>query len=132
MRSLRPVFMLVVAALSLLAVVLLVRSYQSAPHEEKEIRARYQQMRVALSQGDTDAARVLFAPDFRGSAHLDFDRLDLFAKPLGPRSTISFSESHARVCPVRLFHYRIIPGGHTIEMVKVDGTWFFTGDVNID
>jgi len=132
MRSRRPVFVLAVAALVLFAVVLLVRSYQSARQEEKEIRARYQQMRVALSLGDTNAARVLFAPDSRGGAHRNFDMLDRFAKPLGPGSAIRFSGSQARVCPERLFHYHIIPGGHTIEMVKVDGTWFFTGDVNID
>ena len=122
--------MLTVAALLLLAAALLVRSYQSARQQEKQIRERYQQMRVALSAGDTNVARALFAPDFRGGAN--FDMLDRFAKPLGARSTIRFSGSQAVVCPERLFHYRVIPGGHTIEMVKVDGAWFFTGNVNID
>ena len=132
MRSRRPVFTLAVGALLLLAATLLVRSYQSGRQEEKRIRARYQQMRVALSSGDTNVARSLFAPHFRGGAHRSFVMLDRFAKPLGRQSAIRFSRSQAPVCPERLFHDRIIPGGHTIEMVRVDGQWFFTGKVQID
>lgn len=124
--------MLAVAALLLFAAALLVRSYRAARQEEKQIRALYQQMRVALSSGDTKLARALFAPDFRGGAHRSFDMLDRFAKPLGAQAAIRFSRTQALVCPERLFHYLIIPGGHRIEMVKVDGAWFFTGEVHID
>lgn len=119
MHSLRPVFVFAIAALLLLAV--LIPFYQSAHEERNQIRARYQQMRVALSSGDTNLARSLFAPDLRGGAHRSFDMLDRFAKPLSPRSAIRVSGSHAVVCPERLFHYRFIPGGHTVEMVKEDG-----------
>ncbi len=38
----------------------------------------------------------------------------------------------ARVCPEHIYHYGILPGGHTIDMVNVDGLWFFTGTVHID
>lgn len=132
MRSPRPLYMLAIAALLPLAAALIVSSYQSARQEEKQIRARYHQMRVALSSEDTNVARAFFAPDFRGTAHRNFDMLNRFAQPLGLRSLIRFTGYRALICPERLFHYRIIPGGHTIEMIKVDGAWFFTGEVNID
>src|SRR3970282_584728 len=37
--------------------------------EEMQIRTRYQQMRLALSLGDTNAARLFFAPELRERAH---------------------------------------------------------------
>jgi hypothetical protein len=51
---------------------------------------------------------------------------------LGPRSSVRFSSSVAQAYPEGIFHYRILPGGHSPEMVKVDGEWFFTGKVHID
>jgi hypothetical protein len=89
-------------------------------------------MRHALSLGDTNAARALFTPDRRGAAHHSFDMLGRFAKPLGERSSLSFSGSRATVCPERVFHFGVIPGGNTVEMVRVDGEWFFTGGIHID
>lgn len=132
MRSTRSILITVVVALVILAGGWLTYSYQSCRREETQIRARYQQMRLALSSGDTNTSRSLFAPDFRGGAHRTFDMLDRFAKPLGPQSSVRFSTSRAQVCPERIFHYRVLPGGHTIEMVKVDGEWFFTGEIHID
>jgi hypothetical protein len=99
-----------------------------ASQREANVRERYEQMRDALSIGDTYAARALFAPDRRDAAHRWFDMLHRFAKPLGERSVLSFSGSRATVCPERVFH----DGGNTIEMVRVDGEWFFTGGIHID
>ncbi len=130
MRSFRPVFVLGIAALLLLAV--LIPNYQAARGERNRIEVRYQQMRMALSSGNTNLAQSLFAPDLRGGAYRNFDMLDRFARPLSRRSGIRVSGPHAVVCPERLFHYGFIPGGHTVEMVKVDGEWFFTGSVHID
>jgi len=42
------------------------------------------------------------------------------------------SGSKALVVPDRVFHWRIIPDGNSIEMIKIDGQWFFTGKVHID
>jgi hypothetical protein len=115
-----------------LAITLFVYAFRSTRQEEAKIRARYQQMRTALSSGDTNGVRALFAPDFRGEANRQFDRLLNFAKPLGGLSAVRFSRSRASVCPERISHFGIVPGGHTIEMVKIDGDWFFTGKVSID
>jgi hypothetical protein len=119
-----------------LAMVILVAafvySYRSGRREEAQIRTRYQQLRIALSSGDTNAARALFAPEFRGRAHHSLGRLVTFAKPLGRQSSVRFSTAKARVCPERIYHYGLPLGGHTIDMIKVDGQWFFTGKVHID
>ena len=63
MRSFRPVFVFAIAALLLLAV--LIPFYQPMHEDRNQIRARYQQMRMALSSGNTNLARSLFAPQFR-------------------------------------------------------------------
>jgi len=123
---------IVALALAILTASRFVCSYQSGRREEARIRIRYEQMRLALASADTNTARALFAPDFRGGAHRRFGMLETFAKPLGPQSSVRFSTSRARVCPERLWHYRVPPGGHTIEMVKVDGQWLFTGSIHID
>jgi hypothetical protein len=132
MRTPRSILITMLVALAILAGAWFTYSYRSSRQEEMQIRARYQQIRLALSAGDTNVARSLFAPDIRADAHRNFDRLSQFAKQLGPQSSVRFSSSKAQVCPERIFHYRILPGGHTIEMVKVDGEWFFTGKVHID
>ncbi len=111
---------------------LMIYSFRSGRREETQIRTRYEQMRLALSTGDTNAARALFAPEFRGGDHHSLDRLVTFAKPLGRQSSVRFSTARAQVCPERIYHYYLLPGGHTIDMVKVDGRWFFTGNVHID
>src|SRR5687768_2012093 len=131
MRRPRSIFLAVVVALAVFAGAWFTHSCRSSSSEETRIRALYEQMRLALSAGDTNVARSLFAPEFRGSAR-NFEVLGRFAKQLGPNSSIRFSRSRAQVCPERIFHYHILPGGHTIEMVKIDGEWFFTGDIHID
>jgi hypothetical protein len=131
MRSTRAI-LIVALALVILAAAWLVYSYRKGSREEAQIRIRYQQMRLALASADTNTARVLFAPELRGGAHGYFGRLETFAKPLGPQSSVRFSASKAQICPERIYHYRVLPGGHTIEMVKVDGQWFFTGKVHVD
>jgi len=88
-------------------------------------------MRIALSARDTNAVLALVAPQMRTSFD-DFSRLDGFAQPLGPRSSIRILGGEATVWPVRTSHYVVLPGGHTVEMVKVDGDWFFTGKVHVD
>jgi hypothetical protein len=90
-------------------------------------------MRVALSSGDTNTARALLPPDFRGDPQSPLSMISTFARPLGWKSSIRISGSSARVCPELYFLVpRWPPEGHTIPMVKVDGEWYFTGAVHID
>ena len=97
-----------------------------------EILSRYEELRTALVSANTNAARELFAPELRGGAHRSLALLQTFSKPLGPKSSVARSGSRAQICPERLYHFGVVPGGHTIEMVQVEGDWFFTGAVNID
>jgi len=90
-------------------------------------------MTAALSAGDTNAVLSLIAPLYRSG----FDggllsRLQGFAKPLGPQSSILVLGHQATVWPFQIWHYLMIPGGHTVEMIKIDDTWFFTGKVHVD
>ncbi len=100
--------------------------------DRARVRARYDQMCKALSAGDTNAMALLFAPAYRARANDHFGRLTTFARPLGPRSGISITGARAEICPVRL-HPMIPVGnwGHTIEMIQVEGEWFFTGKISI-
>ena len=115
---------LVIAALGL---------FWSSSRQRAQIRVRYQQMTVALSAGDTNAVLALVAPACRsGFDDLRLSRLEGFAKPLGPQSSILVVGHEATVWPVCTSHYLVWPGGHTVEMVKVNGEWFFTGKVHLD
>jgi len=116
-----------------LALVAVLFAHRSNQREEAQIHARYQQMRTALSSSDTNAVLALIAPNYRRNFHShSFPYLDRFVQPLGTRSSIAISGNKADVCPDRIHHYLIIPGGNTVEMIKLNGDWFFTGDVHID
>ena len=110
-----------------------IHSFRSNRREEGQIHARYQQMRMALSSNDTNTAIALIAPDYRSrfGPH-EFNLLSGFAQPLGARSSITLFGSSARVCPIRTSHFLVVPGGHTVGMIKVNEEWFFTGEVHID
>jgi hypothetical protein len=93
------------------------------------VRARYEAMEAALRIGDTNAARLLFAPAHRARAQDNFGRLTTFARPLGLKSAISIDGTRATVCPERIFPIGMF--GHTVEMIKVDGEWYFTGKISV-
>jgi len=97
---------------------------------ELKIRSRYQQMRSAISAGDTAAAEALFASGLFTADK--FRMLGTFAKPLRPDARVGISGSEAWVCPVPAYHYGVIPGGDSVEMIAIDGEWYFTGKVSID
>ena len=128
----RLIVLLVVVLLLVLALGALLFS-RPIRREQTQIRARYQQMRTALSSSDTNAALALVAPQYRGGFDgYRFSMLDGIAQPLGPRSSIMVWRDEAVVWPVRTSHYLVLPGGHTIGMIKVNGDWFFTGTVHLD
>src|SRR5882762_6930380 len=120
MRGYRPLIFSVLGVLLVLIVTIFVHQIQMVLRENAHIRVRYQQMRVALSLGDTNAARTFIAPPFRVEAQLN--RLAYFAKPLSPRSAVRFSNSRATITPECSLHYGVVHfGGHKITMVKIDG-----------
>ena len=90
---------------------------------------RYEAMQAAIRSSDTNAARLLFAPAFRNHADDNFTRFHIFARPLGLRSKISINGTKARICPVRLLPLGMV--GHTIEMIKVNDEWYFTGHIGV-
>jgi hypothetical protein len=107
-------------------------SFHAIRQEQKRIRVRYQQMMAAISAGDTNAVLAV-APEWRSSFDdLQLSRFEDFAQPLGPHSSIRISGREATVWPVRTSHYIVLPGGHTVEMIKVADDWFFTGKVHVD
>ena len=110
----------------------LIRHHNETSKEIEHITMRYEAMRTAIADGDTNAIRALYAPATSGRRNGNHDLLARFAKPLVPQSRIRFSDNRASVCPVPLLHYHFLPGGHLIGMVKVEDEWFFTGSVDID
>lgn len=128
--------LIVLSAVGLLLVLAMAAGlfvFRSIRREQSQIRARYQEMRTALSANDTNAALALVAPQYRsGFDGHRFSMLNNFAQPLGPRSSIIVLRDEAVVWPVRTSHYVVLPGGDTIEMIRAGGDWFFTGKVHID
>jgi len=131
-RRSRRILWVVAVVLALLTVAIGF-TWRSANQERARIQSRYQQLRAALNAGDTNAVLALIAPRFRNrfDSH-GFTMLDGFAQPLGPRSAIMVFKDEALVWPERTRHFVVIPGGDTIEMVRVGEDWFFTGEVHID
>src|SRR6185436_12776630 len=124
MRRPRLIVFSAVGLLLILALALIV--CRSIRREQAQIRARYQQMRIALSSSDTNAVLALVAPQYRGGFDgYRFSMLNDFAEALGPRSSIVVLRDEAVVWPVRTSHYLVLPGGHTIGMIRVDGDWSF-------
>lgn len=85
-----------------------------------------------MRSGDTNAIQLLFAPAHRPRAADHLGRFQTFALPLDHRSGISIKGTRARICPRREFP--LIPFGtigHTVEMLQVDGEWYFTGKIGI-
>jgi hypothetical protein len=133
MHRARQIKLSVGGLLLVLAIAAFALFYRTIRQEQARIRSRYQQMRTALSAGNTNAVLALVAPQMRSSFDdLRFSRLDGFAQPLGPRSSILILGGEATVWPVRTSHYIVLPGDHTVEMIKVDGDWFFTGKIHVD
>lgn len=125
---------LTLAAILTVFVVGLTIPYRSSSHNRAEIRARYQELTMALSSGATNAVLALIAPESRS----EFDdgrlmRMGSFAESLGPRSKIFILGKRATVWPSPNWYLcGLWPVGNTVEMTKVNGSWFFTGKVHLD
>lgn len=107
MQRPRLIVLSAVALLLVLALVAVLAISRSIRREQAQIRARYQQMRTALSSSDTNAALALVAPQYRGGFDgYRFSMLNDFAEALGPRSSIVVLRDEAIVWPVRTSHYQ--------------------------
>ncbi len=131
-RIMRLIFITMMVVASAVVAVAMISHHRQTSREIEHIQARYEAMTSAIASGDTNKFRALYAPATSGRATGNHDMLARFARPLVPESRISFSEDTASVCPVPLIHFHFLPGGHTIDMTKVEGEWFFTGSVDID
>jgi hypothetical protein len=106
--------------------------WRSHRPELEHVRARYHQMERALATGDTATAQALLAPALRARATQHLAQLTGFVKPLNRRTVVVVSDSTATVCPLLQFHFGVIPGGHSLDLIKLDGEWYFTGAIHID
>ena len=124
---------IVILALTLVAGVMAFIGYHRfvvTPEQEHVIR-RYDQFRAVVASGDAKRIMEFVAPEFQSGAKSRLHLYQNFAKPLDNGSTVSVSRQMATVCPRPQRHYFVIPGGHTIGMVQLDGEWFM-GRVSID
>ena len=100
--------------------------------DRARIHVRYDALQIALRAGDTNAFRLLFAPAHRARAMDHVGRFQTFAHPLDHRSGMSIKGTRVWICPRRDFPLiPIVDFGHTIEMIRVDGEWYFTGKISI-
>lgn len=117
--------------LSAVSVFVLLESFASG-REFTRIRERYEMLQTAMAAGDTNSVRLLYAPSHRSQFDNTYHRLQMFARPLSYRSGISIKGKQATICPQRtipLFLFNT--SGHTVEMIEVEGDWFFTGKVGV-
>lgn len=100
--------------------------------DRARIHVRYDALQVALRTGDTNAFRLLFAPAHRARAMDHVGRFQNFAHRLDHRSGVSIKGTHVWICPRREFPLiPLVNFGDTIEMIRVDGEWYFTGNISI-
>ena len=130
MRPARAIILIALATLALTVAF----AYRSNCRNRVEIYTRYTELRAALSAADTNAVLALIAPDHRSSFDGGkFMRLDGFARPLGARSKVLILGADATVWPKPNWYLcGVVPIGDTVEVMKVDGHWFFTGNVHLD
>ena len=101
------------------------------PSERQHVIRRYNQFRAVIAGGDTTRITEFVAPEFQSWAESRLHLYQNFAVPLDDGSTVYTVRDKATICPRPQRHYYVIPGGHTIGMVKLNGEWFLTR-VSID
>ena len=134
MRSIRSILVvgIVGTVLVLCSACFVVR--RSSALAKEEILARCREMQEAVSSLRQSTALPLVAPQHRPAfGDRNVSLLSAALSPIGPRSSVLVIGDEAVVWPsVRCFVYLVVPVGHSVDMVKVGGKWFFTGEVHID
>jgi hypothetical protein len=130
MRRARAIILILLVTLVLAVAFVWVANHRN----RAEVCTRYADLRAALSAGNTNAVLALIAPTCRSSFDGgSFMRLDGFARPLGARSKVLVLGGDATVWPKPNWYLcGVLPIGDTLEMTKVEGHWFFTGEVHLD
>ena len=94
------------------------------------ICGRWTELSAAVAAQDTVAMLALVAPARREG--FGYGLRD-FVSPLGPSPTILIFGDFATIWPdPDSYLYQVIPIGHSFDMVRVDGVWFFTGEFQIN
>lgn len=115
-----------------LASLLLLHRQLGSGAERASVRDRYELLRTALRAGNTNAAALLFLPAVRSRAPDEINRLQTFAHDLGAASAITINGTQAWICPRReLAFIPFLRIGHEIEMIRVEGEWYFSGRISI-
>src|SRR5262245_34049599 len=129
----RPVVISTVTVVALVVGVFVTFHGLKDSSEQVAVRTQYEKLRTAILSCDTNAVKALFAADIRDKAYESAQKLARFAKPLGWKSSIRISGSHATIRPeLHVLLPRWPPDGHAIVMTKFDREWLFTGKVYID
>jgi hypothetical protein len=118
-----PVLILLLLAPTSVVGVFLYQKYVVSPEREMVIK-RYDEFRAIAATGNQERIMEFIAPQSRSWAK---DRIHVytnFTVRLDQRSTLSVRSDKATVCPRPQRHFFIIPGGHKVGMVKIDGEWF--------
>jgi hypothetical protein len=117
--------------LSLAAVLLFGWIRVRNQRETKLIQQRYEEMRQAVAADDAPAMRELIAPGYRDRKNIRYDFLG-GRGPVDEDWHVWIFGNHADVSPNQIYHFKILPGGNSIAMIKVDRQWYFTGAFGID
>lgn len=129
----RAILSLIVAIPVVALVAVVFSAHRSRQMERALIYARYGELRGVLASGDTNGALRFIAPE-------DRDRLDAHSlavlgnamRALGSNSHVALADGRAAVWPVHTPRLGVLHGGDCMDMVKVDGEWYFTGLVHVD
>ena len=118
---------LIALGTALVGLYLVQRSWSAS---RAAICARWMELSAAVAARDTDTERSLIAPDNRERFE---HRFQDFVSPLGPSPTILIFGDSATIWPdPKSYLYKAIPIGHAFEMIRVDGIWYFTGELHIN
>src|SRR5262245_11456537 len=120
----RPVVISTVSVVALVVGVFFTFHGFKDSSEQVAVRTQYEKLRTAISSCDTNAVKALFAPDIRDKAYESAQKLARFAKPLGWKSCIRISGSHATIRPdLQLLLPRWLPDGHAIVRTTFVVEW---------
>lgn len=117
---------ILIVALLFITSVISVVCYQKfvVSPELDVVLKRYNEFRAIVATGDQDRIMECIAPNTRSWAKGRLHVYPNFAVPLDHRSSVSITRNKATICPRPQRHFYIIPGGHRIGMVKIDGEWY--------
>lgn len=119
-----PMLIIGILAVTTMVSTFYYQKYRVSPEREL-ITKRYAEFRAIVATGVEEDILEWIAPERRAWAKQRMYLYSNFAPHLNQNSTISVSSDKAMICPRPQRHFWIIPGGHGIGMLKIDGDWYF-------